>query len=107
MNITGYAVLNDNSTGSFQIFYPEGEFFKKQKSSGNYLIIDTDYANYALIYSCDSIFWFLKSQSAWILSRNKTISQDLRENLTNKLDIVSTKVARSLISVDQVNCQVN
>ena len=41
---------------------------------GNFMpydIIDTDYANYAFVYSCESFFWgWYTNEYAWILQRD-------------------------------------
>ncbi|XP_013115335.2 apolipoprotein D-like [Stomoxys calcitrans] len=37
----------------------------------NYWVLDTDYENYAVVYSCTDILGFLKGQVVWILTRER------------------------------------
>mmetsp|Transcript_17068 Transcript_17068/g.12134 ORF Transcript_17068/g.12134 Transcript_17068/m.12134 type:complete len:83 (+) Transcript_17068:359-607(+) len=39
----------------------------------NYTVIDTDYDNYSLVYTCN---WFLQKEVLYILSRNPTPSDE-------------------------------
>ena len=44
------------------IFYPEG----------NYMVLDTDYDNYAIVYGCDDWFFGLMHlENAWLLNRER------------------------------------
>lgn len=53
---------------------------------GNYNVIQTDYSTYALVYSCSEVIpMVLKSESAWVLSREKTLSDTINNELINLL----------------------
>ena len=52
---------------------------------GKYWVLDTDYDNYTLIYSCSEILGVTHYEFAWILSRQKTISDALKTKLFNEL----------------------
>ena len=54
--------------------------FKWYMPDGDYRVLDTDYKNYAVVYSCTDIFGVAKVEMAWILSRE----QVLEERLMNK-----------------------
>ena len=36
---------------------------------GDYEIIDTDYTNYSIIYSCETWFFFLRREVVWVVTR--------------------------------------
>ena len=46
--------------------------------AGDYWIIETDYHNYSVVYSCaDFLFGAIKLEFAWILSREKNLDPEL------------------------------
>jgi len=59
------------TSGSGQCFVTF--FFQPFDSQPNYRIIDTDYENYSLIYSCDEN----DMQYLWLMSREPTLSDEL------------------------------
>ncbi|KAK2714413.1 apolipoprotein D-like isoform X2 [Artemia franciscana] len=44
--------------------------------NGNYWVLDTDYTNWAAVYSCDSILG-LTVQFGWILARENAVTEDV------------------------------
>merc|ERR1719348_2490702 len=50
--------------------------------AGNYWILDTDYTNYSVVYSCAD-FLLVKLEFAWILSRERNLDADILEYATN------------------------
>ena len=66
-------------------------------TAGDYNVWDTDYTNYALVYSC-SQYLFIKSEAAWILARGKSLDESLITQLKDKLGANS---AKNLIRVYQ------
>ena len=59
---------------------------------GNYWLLDTDYKNYASVYSCVSFLNIIKIEFAWVLVRDLNISTDLIDKAksaftNNKLDV--------------------
>ena len=55
----------------------------------SYQVIGSDYANYAVIYGCDSWFGFIHTQRSWLLSRTPVISQGSE---TKSKELMDTKV---------------
>jgi len=47
-----------------------------------YIILDTDYNNYSIIYSCYDA-GLMKDQYIWILSRKPEMDNEMKNNLTN------------------------
>jgi len=58
--------------------------FSTGSMEGNYWVLDTDYTQYAIVYSC-SDFYFFHADIVWILGREKTLPSDLIDELTDKL----------------------
>ena len=70
---------------------------------GNYWVLDTDYDNYTLIYSCSEILGLTHYEFAWILSRQKTLSDDLRKKLYAELTAYGIDTS-SFKMMDQTGC---
>lgn len=68
-----------------------------------YFILDTDYNNYAVIFACGSFSKILNGQMAWVLSRNREISE---ENLRRAFEVFESQKIRTnpLIYSDQRDC---
>lgn len=47
-------------------------------NNSNYWIMDTDYDNYAIIYSCKNLSDNKSAEAAWVLSKQRTIKQEVR-----------------------------
>ncbi|OWF38108.1 apolipoprotein D-like [Mizuhopecten yessoensis] len=56
--------------------------FDADRPSGSYLVLDTDYDNYSLVYSCQNFFGLFSAEFAWILKRSRgyqlTASQEAK-----------------------------
>lgn len=57
----------------------------------SYWVLDTDYDNYALVYSCTTmgpnLYPFpLKLESAWILGRGQSLSDDAQQKVNKAID---------------------
>jgi apolipoprotein D and lipocalin family protein len=74
------------------------------KTSGNYWVVDTDYDNYSLVYSCKSYLGIMKSEAVWFLSRKRTLDEVFYGRLTEKLSSFSKSLVSKLIVQDQTNC---
>ncbi|KAK7108358.1 apolipoprotein D-like [Littorina saxatilis] len=70
---------------------------------GSYNVIDTDYGNYTLIYSCESILGVAHIEFAWILARNMTLEQSTTDRLMTELQGYGVDVTKFHKS-DQVGC---
>eukprot|EP00355_Strombidium_rassoulzadegani_P003009 CAMPEP_0168612824 /NCGR_PEP_ID=MMETSP0449_2-20121227/3122_1 /TAXON_ID=1082188 /ORGANISM="Strombidium rassoulzadegani, Strain ras09" /LENGTH=197 /DNA_ID=CAMNT_0008653413 /DNA_START=41 /DNA_END=631 /DNA_ORIENTATION=+ len=51
----------------------------------NYQILETDYTSYSLVYSCVEN-WAGASEDMWYLTREPSISDDLKQTLIDKVD---------------------
>ena len=71
--ITGTGLCPD-STGRCYV-----NFFGPKAWNPNYIIVDTDYFSYSIIYSC-GVF----SDSLWLITRQPEISDDLYNNMISK-----------------------
>ncbi len=102
--ITGKAVVvNRNRPNELSV----GFFGEPNLSQPNYIVLDTDYTSYSLVYSCTqsapSIFSSGKTEYAWILSRQKTLDQATVQRLENML--TSIGVDRSKLLVTNQSCR--
>ncbi|VDI60208.1 apolipoprotein D and lipocalin family protein [Mytilus galloprovincialis] len=70
---------------------------------GNYVVIDTDYTNYTLIYSCTSILGISHFEFAWILGRQRTMDQALVDRLFAELKSYNVNVGH-FMKEDQTGC---
>ncbi|KAF8782367.1 Apolipoprotein D like protein [Argiope bruennichi] len=73
-----------------------------------YWILDTDYDNYAVIWACNHIwltFKYARTENLWILSRERTLSEEISNNIHAKLDEMKDIKSRKLLrKVNQENC---
>ena len=96
--ICGYADAPDaEEPGSLLVHFPNAP-------AGSYWILDTDYENYASVYSCQSILGLFQIEYGWLLLRDLNTSEDIiakgREAFTkNGLDISKYEL------VNHENCQ--
>lgn len=92
---TGQATVDDEANGKGLLtvsFKPFGEPITNQ---GNYIVLDTDYKNYAFVWSCrESKSWFgdkiSNKPALWILSRQKCWKkEDVKELINSACAFVS------------------
>ena len=103
----GNAYIGDLSQpGKLEVSF--NSIFNKISSSSNspnYIVLDTDYTNYSLVYSCSTTFYgLIKNEVAWILSRTRTLNQTTVDRLFAKIKAISTTLANGVKISDQKNC---
>ena len=60
---------------------------KPTKRYYNYQILDTDYTNYSIVYTCVEAYWGLyHSEAAWIISRAQEPSSGDKTTWLNQLE---------------------
>ena len=47
---------------------------------GDYQVLDTDYTNYSVVYSCDTWFFFFRYEVVWALTRTQFPSASVVSN---------------------------
>ena len=67
-----------------------------------YWIVDTDYDNYSLVWSCTDVL-LANLEFSWILSRKRTLDDATVERLKQKLASFGVKTSGFLVT-DQTNC---
>ncbi|XP_070559975.1 apolipoprotein D-like [Ptychodera flava] len=73
-------------------------------SASNYWVLDTDYNQYAVVYSCHDMFGLVRMQYAWILGRERTMDDRVITNLKthlNEMGLDTTKFQKT----DQTGCE--
>jgi len=68
----------------------------------NYWVLDTDYDNYAIVWSCAE-FYFSHYELVWIFGRNKNMRPETRMRAYNKLQQYGFKL-EDLIVVEHSHC---
>ncbi|KAL4234724.1 hypothetical protein ACF0H5_006366 [Mactra antiquata] len=68
-----------------------------------YWIVDTDYDNYSLVWSCNELLGVAQADFSWILSRKKTLDQASYDKLTAKLASYGVDTS-SFSMTDQSSC---
>ncbi|XP_059474791.1 apolipoprotein D-like [Neocloeon triangulifer] len=53
--------------------------------SGDYYVLDTDYDNYAVIYSCSNMAGLLHADLIWVLSRQRDLPPNVRVDIYDAL----------------------
>lgn len=96
------------SVGKAFVSYPnesplEGRLnvtFGGPPDSSNYWIMDTDYDNYAVIYSCKNLSDDTSAEAAWVLSKQRTINPVVRSTVNSLID---NHLSRSDLRITEQN----
>lgn len=100
--IKGDGVIHDSlKNGHYNVRYAFGVPFQGTILS----ILDTDYKEYAVVYSCTNSLLprLLHSEHIWVLTRNGVLTNPSRQNIYTKLD--QLKINRNnLILSDRNGC---
>ena len=94
----GVAIANTNNPSKFIVTFE----FGPTKVYSEYLVLDTDYTNYTLVYSC-KVAMGTKYEHAWILSRKRILNDSTINYLYNKLDSYGID-KNNFVPSDQLNC---
>ncbi|XP_055605082.1 uncharacterized protein LOC129753306 [Uranotaenia lowii] len=85
---SAYNLFNSSTTqleGTAKISFPEEEylqgklnvsFFGRPNDRANYWVLDTDYENFSIVWSCEPLPEEQSNESFWLLSRTRTLSSD-------------------------------
>lgn len=75
--------------------------------SSNYWIMDTDYDNYAVIYSCKNLSENKSAEAAWVLSKQRTLKSQvvatvdsLVDQYLSRADLRRTEQSQSICKYD-------
>ncbi|RWS12555.1 apolipoprotein D-like protein, partial [Dinothrombium tinctorium] len=105
VSINGDGLVQDvTKHGAYSIRYGFGVPFQGTLTT----ILDTDYNEYALVYSCTNslLSGIFHSAYIWVLSRDGTISNPTRQNVYELLDKLNINRAGLQLS-DRANCPSN
>jgi len=101
--IKGDGVLHDTSkNGHYNIRYAFGVPFQGSVLS----IVDTDYQEYAVLYSCTNSILprLLHTEHIWVVTKNGVLTNPSRQNIYTKID--QLKINRNgLTVVDRSSCK--
>jgi len=76
---SGYAeIVSDSGEGKLSVTF-DVPVIGEQVAP--YWILDTDYENYSVVYSCSSIKGLFKVESGWIMSRKPTLDSAVEEKV--------------------------
>lgn len=68
-----------------------------------YWILDTDYTNYTMIYSCTDILELFHISYAWILGRDRTLDESIENRLFAKAESYGIDTS-NFLKEDQTGC---
>ncbi|XP_046685080.1 apolipoprotein D-like [Homalodisca vitripennis] len=105
-SINGTAVLEDSNKmeGKLLVTFPIPII---QRITSKYWVLDTDYSNWAVVWSCFSLGSLAHSESAWILVRHRDGAKEDNDNRDLEIDSVLKRegIPRSRFKkTDQENC---
>ncbi|XP_022344557.1 apolipoprotein D-like [Crassostrea virginica] len=86
--------------------YPSrlGVRFSNLAPYGRYWVLDTDYTTHTMIYSCTDILGIFHISYAWILSRERTLDEAVKNRLFAKAESFGIKTS-NFLKEDQTGCQ--
>ncbi|KAG8181803.1 hypothetical protein JTE90_001459 [Oedothorax gibbosus] len=76
--------------------------FNSMPFSADYWVLDTDYKQYSVVYSCFSILNIFNAEYLWILSRTPQLDASVKDNIYKMLD--DQKISRSNLSPTVQDC---
>jgi len=74
-----------------------------RSTSANYNVVETDYANYSVVYYCSSFLYFLKAEILWILTRQQFPDQAMITKVEQNIRAAGIDTGR-LGQIDQTSC---
>ncbi|RNA30394.1 apolipo D-like [Brachionus plicatilis] len=83
-NVTGYAYApNSAEPNKLKVVLPVVvDGITILENTGDYIVVSTDYDNYAMVYSCTQVVpGLIKFEISWILSRAKTLDSQTVQQL--------------------------
>ncbi|XP_062557077.1 uncharacterized protein LOC134221928 [Armigeres subalbatus] len=98
---SAYSLINETAIeilGTAKLSFPDEEplpaklnvaFFGAPNDRSNYWVLDTDYENYSVVWSCESVEENRSRESFWLLSRSRQLSQD--EQVEEKVNDIIQK----------------
>merc|ERR1740128_565020 len=98
-SVTGKVTVIEVNTGNLAIAYRN---LDEVPSTANYLVLGTDYTSYAVVWSCNNLFFF-NTQFLWILTRDREPSDDV---INSALAVIESNGLNKnkLRKTDQTNC---
>lgn len=96
----GY-IKDQNEPAKLEIEFQVGPLTNK----GTYWVIETDYDNFSLVYSCSKILG-IRFEYAWILARTRTLDSNVIQQAKNTLKLYNIDTSKFLVA-DQNNCPDN
>lgn len=97
-SIEGVAKVKDPSQPAIL-----GVSFFKGVPDSPYMVLSTDYQLYSLVYSCVDYLWVFHVDFAWILARDRVLTEDVLTQMHDKLTAVGVDINRLLVS-NQTGC---
>ncbi|XP_063387670.1 uncharacterized protein LOC134673601 [Cydia fagiglandana] len=92
---------NDNGLAKLLVTFPiAGTDFS---TTSQYWVLDTDYDNYALVYTCDNLSDDSRRVSSWKLSRQKTMSAASETAISAVLDSVQVLSQEYFVTRDHTD----
>ncbi|XP_046437376.1 apolipoprotein D-like [Daphnia pulex] len=96
-NITGSATaISPEEPGHLIVSFPG-------RPDGTYLVLDTDYTNYASVYSCGVAGAFVL-EYAWLLGREQTMTQEVMDVALSKFTQFGVDVSTFQMTTQGASC---
>lgn len=74
-------------------------------NNSNYWIMDTDYDNYAIIYSCKNLSENKSAEAAWVLSKQRTILPEVQPTVDQLVDRYLVRADMRVTEQSQSKCK--
>jgi len=105
LSINGDGIIQDQGkAGYFSVRYAFGVPFQGTLTT----ILDTDYTDYAIVYSCTNsiLSGLFHTEYVWLLTRDGSLPNPTRQNVYEKLDELKIRRDRLVMS-DRSTCPTN
>jgi len=105
LSINGDGIIQDQAkAGYFSVRYAFGVPFQGTLTT----ILDTDYTEYAIVYSCTNsiLSGLFHTEYVWLLTRDGNLPNPTRQNIYEKLDELKIRRDRLVMS-ERTTCPTN
>lgn len=103
LHIMNYLLWISSNNGQLHIIVNWFDCFPASPEA-NYWVVETDYETYSLVWSCAELVGLAHADIGWILGREQTLDEKLKERLKRKLSSLGLQYKEFFMTSQPDNC---
>lgn len=100
-----YALLLRKTNKVFLVVLKLFHIILSAPNNSNYWIMDTDYDNYAIIYSCKNLSDNKSAEAAWVLSKQRTLKPEVHSKVDQLVEQYLVRADMRVTEQSQSKCK--